>query len=84
AKQSGAVMTVGGPQGIAVDQMAIESAEPLKLQFDAFLDSVETRRPPKLDARRARRTLEVAAAVLAKIDQHAGVVSRTLASGWKP
>jgi predicted dehydrogenase len=64
--------------------MAVTSAEPLKLQFEAFLDSVETRRPPKLDGRRARQTLEVAAAVLAKIDQHAGVVSRTLASGWKP
>jgi predicted dehydrogenase len=84
ANQSGAVITVGGAQGFAVDQMAVASAEPLKLQFEAFLDSVETRRPPKLDARRARRTLEVAAAVLAKIDQHTGVVSRTLASGWKP
>jgi predicted dehydrogenase len=84
AKQSGAVITVGGPQGIAIDPMAVTSAEPLKLQFEAFLDSVETRRPPKLDGRRARQTLEVAAAVLAKIDQHAGVVSRTLASGWKP
>jgi len=84
AKQSGAVITVGGPEGMAVEQMAITPAEPLQIQFEAFLDSVETRQKPKLDGRTARRTLEVAAAVLDKINQHAGVVSRTLASGWKP
>ena len=84
AKQSGAVITVGGELGIAIEQMAIAPAEPLKLQFEAFLDSVETRRRPKLDGRAARRTLEVAIAVLDKIGEHANVVSRTIASGWKP
>jgi predicted dehydrogenase len=84
AKQSGAVFTVGGAAGIATEQMAITAAEPLQVQFEAFLDSVETRKKPKLDGRAARHTLEVAAAVLDKINQHAGVVSRTLASGWKP
>jgi predicted dehydrogenase len=84
AKQSGAVITVRGAAGIATEQMAITPAEPLQVQFEAFLDSVESRQKPKLDGRAARRTLEVAAAVLGKIDQHAGVVSQTLASGWKP
>jgi hypothetical protein len=62
----------------------LEAAEPLKLQFDAFLDAVESRNPPKLDGRTARRTLEIALAVLDKIKDHAGVVEKTLASGWKP
>lgn len=84
ARQSGAVITVGGPEGIALEQMTITSAEPLKLQFEAFLDSVKTRRRPKLDGITARRTLEAASLVLDKINQHAGVVARTLASGWKP
>jgi predicted dehydrogenase len=84
AKQSGAVITVGGPAGIETEQMTVTAAEPLRVQFEAFLDAVETREKPKLDGRTARRTLEVAAAVLDKINQHAGVVSRTLASGWKP
>lgn len=84
AKQSGAVITVGGAEGMAVEQLEVTAAEPLKVQFEAFLDSVESRRRPKLDGRVARRTLEVAGAVLDKINQHAGVVSRTLASGWKP
>jgi len=84
AKQSGAVFSVGGPQGIEFEQMAVETAEPLKLQFEAFLDSVETRAAPKLDGRKARQTLEIALAVLAKIEEHAGVVEKALAAGWKP
>jgi len=84
AKQSAAIFTVGGPQGIAFEQLPVEPAEPLKLQFDAFLDAVETRKPPKLDGATARKTLEIALAVLDKIKEHAGVVEKTLSSGWKP
>jgi predicted dehydrogenase len=82
AKQAAAAFTVGGPEGIAFEQLAIEPGEPLKLQFDAFLDSVETRVKPKLDGPTARKTLEIALAVLGKIEEHASVVSKTLASGW--
>jgi predicted dehydrogenase len=82
AKQAAAAFTVGGPEGIAFEQLAIEPGEPLKLQFHAFLDSVETRAKPKLDGPAARKTLEIALAVLGKIEEHASVVSKTLASGW--
>jgi len=89
AKQSAAVCTVGGDAGLAFDQLSIKTGEPLKLQLDAFLDAVETRNPPKLNGTVARRTLEVALAVLDRIEQHAGVVGKTLAAhtqatGWKP
>jgi len=87
AKQSAAAFTVGGPEGIEFEQLPIEPAEPLKLQFDAFLDAVETRNPPKLNGFKARKTLETALAVLGKIKEHADVVERTLAKkalDWKP
>jgi predicted dehydrogenase len=84
AKQAAAAFTVGGPQGISFEQLPIETGEPLKLQFDAFLDSVASRVKPKLDGRAARKTLEIALAVLGKIEEHAGIVSKTIASGWKP
>ncbi len=89
AKQAAAIFSVGGPEGIAFEQLAIESNEPLKLQFEAFLHAVESREQPKLDGRTARQTLQIALAVLAKIEEHARVVSETLASdrnlsGWKP
>lgn len=83
AKQAAAVFTVGGPEGIAFEQLPIETGEPLKLQFAAFLESVENRSKPKLDGATARKTLEIALAVLAKIEEHAGVVAETLASGWE-
>jgi predicted dehydrogenase len=84
AKQSAAVFKVGGPEGIAFEQLPVTPAEPLKLQFDAFVDAVESRTSPKLNGRKARQTLEIALAVLDKIKDHAGVVEKTLASGWKP
>jgi predicted dehydrogenase len=83
AAQSAAVFIVGGTEGISLGQMAITHAEPLKLQFNAFLDAVETRQQPKLNGRIARKTLGIALAVLAKIEEHAGRVTQTLA-GWKP
>jgi predicted dehydrogenase len=84
AKQAAVVFTVGGPMGIAFQQLPVVQAEPLQLQFNAFLDAVETRRPPPIDGRTACKTLELALAVLAKIEEHASVVEKTLASGWKP
>jgi len=89
AKQSGAVCTVGGTEGLAFEQLPVVAAEPLKLQFEAFLDAVETRKQPKLSGTVARKTLEVALAVLDKIEMHAGLVGKTLAAhsqatGWKP
>jgi predicted dehydrogenase len=83
AGQSAALFTVGGAEGIAFGQMPITPAEPLKLQFNAFLDSVETRQTPKLSGPIARKTLGIALAVLAKIEEHASVVGKTL-EGWKP
>jgi predicted dehydrogenase len=83
AAQAAAVFTVGGDEGVAFEQVPIEKAEPLKLQFQAFLDAVESRQQPKLSGCVARRTLEVALAVIGKIEEHAGVVAQTLA-GWKP
>ncbi|MGA2714195.1 MAG: Gfo/Idh/MocA family oxidoreductase [Bryobacteraceae bacterium] len=83
AKQSAAVFKVGGPEGIAFEQLPVQSAEPLKLQFDAFLTAVETRNSPKLNGRTARHTLEVALAILDKIKEHTSLVEKTL-SGWKP
>jgi predicted dehydrogenase len=84
AKQAAAAFTVGGPEGIGFEQIPIQAGEPLKLQFDAFIDSVESRTSPKLNGLTARKTLEIALAVIDKIEEHARVVEKTLASRWKP
>lgn len=83
-RQDVGVFTVGDDRQISFQQLTVQPAEPLQLQFDAFLDNVTARRRPKLDGLSARRTLEVALAILDKIEEHSGVVAKSLAGGWKP
>jgi hypothetical protein len=81
-RQDLAVFSVVNGQ-IGFEQAAVNKAEPLKLQFDSFLDCVESRKEPKSGGRAARLTLRAALAILAKIKEHSGVVSHTLQAGWK-
>jgi predicted dehydrogenase len=83
-RQDTAVFSVGADRQISFEQLPVVKAEPLTLQFDAFLDSAGTRQTPKLSGREARRSLQVALAILAKIEEHSRVVSQFLVSGWKP
>ena len=78
ANQSAAVFTVGGPEGIGFEQLAVAPAEPLKLQFDSFLDAIDSRKIPKLDGRTARHALKVSLAILDKIKEHTAKVEQTL------
>jgi predicted dehydrogenase len=81
-RQDLAVFSVRQGQ-IGFEQAPVAKGEPLKLQLDAFLQSLETRILPKCDGRSARQTLRVALSILDKIKEHSDIVSRTLA-GWKP
>jgi predicted dehydrogenase len=67
---------------IGFQELACAKAEPLQAQFAAFLESVQTRKEPKLNGISARRTLETALGILDKIEVHSGVVARTL-ERWK-
>src|SRR3954451_1419004 len=46
-RQDLAIFTVGEGGRIGFEQAAVTKSEPLTLQLEAFLDSVETRNPPK-------------------------------------
>ena len=84
ARQDLAVFSVSGERQIGFEQAPITKGEPLKLQFDAFLDSLESRNLPKSSGVTARRTLAVALSILDKIEEHSEIVSKTLVDGWKP
>jgi predicted dehydrogenase len=84
ARQDLAVFSVGSDRQIGFEQAPVTKGEPLKLQFDAFLDSLASRTSPKSSGAAARRTLEAALAILDKIKEHSEVVSKTLVDGWKP
>ena len=84
ARQDLAVFSVSGGRQIGFEQAPVTKGEPLKLQFDAFLDSVANRNSPKSSGPTARRTLSAALAIIDKIKEHSEVVSKTLVDGWKP
>ena len=83
-RQDLAIFSVGSNRQIGFEQAKISPSEPLKLQFEAFLNSVESRNSPKCSGRAARLTLEVALSILDKIEEHSELVSRSLEAGWKP
>jgi predicted dehydrogenase len=83
-RQDLAVFSVGEDRQIGFEQAHVAKAEPLKLQLEAFLDSVETRNAPKTSGYAARQSLGAALAILDKIEEHSQVVSRSLEAGWKP
>ena len=78
ARQDLAVFSVSGERQIGFEQAPVTKGEPLKLQFDAFLDSLATRSLPKSSGFAARRTLAAALAILDKIREHSEIVSRTI------
>jgi predicted dehydrogenase len=82
-RQDLAIFSVKNGQ-IGFEQAPVAKSEPLKLQLNAFLDSVETRKPPKCSGAAARQSLRVAMTILDKIEEHSQVVSRSLEAGWKP
>ena len=50
-RQDLAIFSVGADRQIGFEQAPVTQGEPLKLQFDAFLDCVETRNSPKSSGR---------------------------------
>ena len=83
-RQDAAAYSVGENRQISFEQLPVTKIEPLALQFDSFLNSVETRQTPKLSGPVGRLNLRVALAILAKIEEHSRVVAQSLVSGWKP
>ena len=83
-KQDLVIFSVGAGRQIGFEQAQVVKSEPLKLQFDAFLDSVENRKIPKSSGLSARQSLAGALSILDKIKEHSQVVSKSLEAGWKP
>jgi predicted dehydrogenase len=83
-RQDLAVFSVGAERQIGFEQASVGKAEPLKLQFEAFLEAIRFRKSPKCNGARARQTLGAALAILDKIKEHSEAVSHSLEAGWKP
>ena len=80
SRQDGAAFTVGSEQQISIQSLPVIKQEPLKSQLEAFLDAVARRAAPACDVQAGTRSLGVALEILAKIEEHAQVVFKTLGS----
>lgn len=78
ARQDCVVVGVGRDRQMSFRQLAVVKGEPLKLQFEHFLDCLETRATPLVDGVAALRALELAREILDKIEEHAALVARHL------
>jgi predicted dehydrogenase len=78
SRQDGVVINVSGNRQIGFQPLGITKGEPLKLQFDAFLDCIQLRERPLIGIHEASCALEVAYGILDKIEEHGALVKRSL------
>jgi hypothetical protein len=59
-----------GEQNLAASKPPVQGGEPLLLEISAFLDSVRTRRPPRVKPQEARDVLALALQINQAIHAH--------------
>ncbi len=78
-RQEAAVFQVTPERRIAYSKLEVRRAEPLRLELEHFLECVRTRAAPRVGGLQAYQALEVAKAVVDKIEEHSRIVARSLA-----
>lgn len=63
---------------IGFESLPVERGEPLQLELESFFAAVRTRSRPRVDGFQAVNTLRVAESILAKIKEHADLVTETV------
>ncbi len=79
-KQESVAFTVSGNQQIGFQPLAVTKDEPLRLEIEAFLEAVQNRGRPVVSGEEGLRALEIAIAILGKIEEHARVVAQQIQS----
>ena len=77
-KQEAVAFTVSGTQQIGFQPLAVAKEEPLRLEVESFLDAVARRARPRVPGEEGLRALEVALAILDKIEAHRKVVAQRI------
>jgi len=68
----------GGAPAIGFAPLAVAKDEPLRLELEDFFQSMAARRAPRVTGQQALAALEVACAIIDKIEEHAGIVQQAL------
>jgi predicted dehydrogenase len=79
-KQDAVAFTVSGSQQIGFQPLPVVKEEPLRMEVEAFLASVAHRTEPAVPGEAGLRALEVAVAILDKIEEHSKLVTQRLQS----
>jgi predicted dehydrogenase len=66
------------PMAIDFSPLPVTQEEPLRLELEAFFDSVSTRRQPLVTGEQGLAALEVASAILDRIEEHSRLVGQAL------
>jgi len=77
-KQDAVAFTVSGSQQIGFQPLPVTKEEPLRLEVEAFLEAVASRSRPLVSGEEGLRALEIALAILDKIEEHAKLVTQRL------
>jgi predicted dehydrogenase len=77
-KQDAVVFTVSGNQQIGFQPLPVTKDEPLRLEIEDFLEAVRNRSRPPASGDEGLRALEIALAILGKIEEHAKVVRQQI------
>jgi predicted dehydrogenase len=76
-------ISVGEDRQVKIAQQKVEPGEPLARQFESFLECIAKRSAPVVDGVAAARALDLAQQIVARIDEHASLVARTLVQDEK-
>jgi predicted dehydrogenase len=71
AKLAAATASAGPAPGLSFAKPAVTPGEPLRLEIESFLDSVRTRREPRVTARQGRNALALALEIQSSMAAHA-------------
>lgn len=83
-RQDGARFTVGENRNISFAPLAATRGEPLRLELEDFFACIQTRRAPRVTGEQALAALQVAQAILEKIEEHSRLVAQSLHATGTP
>ncbi|MEI9814034.1 MAG: hypothetical protein WDO18_15940 [Acidobacteriota bacterium] len=79
-RQDGSRFKVGADRKISFAALGTTKSEPLRLEIEEFVECVRTRRAPRVTGTQALAALEVAHAILDKIEEHSRLVAQHVAA----
>jgi predicted dehydrogenase len=79
-KQEAAVFTVSGNQEIGFQPLPVVKDEPLRVEVESFLEAVRNRSRPLVPGEEGLRALDVALAIIDKIELHGKLVGQRIQS----